>query len=95
MDTTTRAVAVVSSAVIVRGERSAIKTPDTALPVNLGGCSHVASNVNPSGFSFLLIHFCFHSQDQLVGYKQSGQPVLIVFATCVMRESSAPLHGMH
>ena len=57
VDTTTRAVTVVSGVVSVRGERSAIKTPDTALPVNLGGCPHVVSNVNP--FSFFL--FCwFH-----------------------------------
>ena len=55
MDTTTRAVAVVSSAVTVRGERSAIKTPDTALPVNLGGCPLVVSNVNPFTFFFLVL----------------------------------------
>ena len=58
MDTTTRAVAVVSGSVSVRGVRSAIKTPDAALPVNLGGCPLVVSNVNPfTLFSFL---FCFH-----------------------------------
>ena len=55
MDTTTRAVAVVSSAVTVRREQSATNTPVTALPVNLGGFSHFASNVNP----FTL--FCFYS----------------------------------
>lgn len=55
VDTTTRAVAVVSSAVTVRGEQSATNTPVTALPVNLGGFSHFASNVNP----FTL--FCFYS----------------------------------
>ena len=55
VDTTTRAVAVVSGAVSVRRVRSAIKTPDAALPVNLGGCPLVVSNVNP--FTFFL--FCF------------------------------------
>ena len=56
MDTTTRAVAV-SSAVTVRKEQSATKTPVTALPVNLGGFSHFASNVNPFTFlCFVFIH---------------------------------------
>ena len=82
MDTTTRAVAVVSSAVTVRGEHSATKTPVTALPVNLGGFPHFVSNVNPSGFSFLFIHFRFHSHDQQVGYKQRGHPVLTVCHVC-------------
>ena len=57
MDTTTRAVAVVSSAVTVRGEHSATKTPVTALPVNLGGFSHFASNVNPFTVLFYLYFY--------------------------------------
>ena len=57
VDTTTRAVAVVSGAVTVRGEHSATKTPVTALPVNLGGFPHFVSNVNPSGFLFFLFIF--------------------------------------
>ena len=69
MDTTTRAVAVVSSAVTVLGEQSATKTPVTALPVNRGGFSHFASKVNP--FTFLLcllfIHFSLHCHDQQFG----------------------------
>ena len=56
MDTTTRAVAV-SSAVTVRREQSATKTPVTAPPVNPGGISHCARNVNPFIFlCFVFIH---------------------------------------
>ena len=57
MDTTTRAVAVVSSAVTVRRQHSATKTPVTALPVNLGGFSHFASNVNP--FCCFILFYIF------------------------------------
>lgn len=47
-DTTTRAVAVVSSVVTVHGERPpAIYTPDTVHPVNLGGVHLFVSNVTP------------------------------------------------
>ena len=58
-DSTTKAVAVVSGAVTVRGEHSATKTPVTALPVNLGGFPHFVSNVNLSSFSFFFSFYSF------------------------------------
>ena len=50
MDTTTRAATVTSSVVTVQVERPAIKTPDTVLPVNLGGFPLFVSNVTPSDY---------------------------------------------
>lgn len=72
MDTTTRAVAVVSSVVTVHGERPppAIYTPDTVHPVNLGGFHLFVSNVTPfaSHSSFLspIIRVSFYRHDKLV-----------------------------
>ena len=103
MDTTTRAVAVVSSVVTVHGERPpAIYTPDTVHPVNLGGVHLFVSNVtpfaSPSSFLSPIIRVSFHRHDKLVSCKQHRQPVWHVYdvthTALAIREAKWP-RGLH